>query len=303
MIATASAMASGTAAARCTASAGWSRALSSAACSVGLSTSLSIGLSISQLIGQSIGKRRSIWFWLLFAAALLVPSIASAQTLPQVNISLTNAEGPEQVVPTLKILGLLTVLAVAPAILISMTSFTRIVVVLSFVRQAIGTQNVPPMQVVLALSLLLTGVVMAPVGKKLNDHALNPYIEETIDEGELFERSKSVVSAFLIGQTREADLILFYELSHTERPADASEVSLVLLVPAFMISELRSGFEMGFLLFLPFVLIDLVVASILTAMGMVMLPPTMVSTPMKVLLFVVVDGWALITRSLVSSFG
>jgi len=240
-------------------------------------------------------------FIVALAAWLLFPALVEAQ--PAMTVTLTDPEGPDQVVPTIKVLGALTVMAVAPGILISMTSFTRIVVVLSFVRQGLGTQNVPPMQVILALSLLLSCVVMAPVANEIDETALTPYMDQEIDEDALWERSSAVMRRFLLSQTREADLISFYELSRTDLPQTEEEVSLVLLVPAFMISELRTGFEMGFLIFLPFVLIDLVVASILTAMGMVMLPPTMVSTPMKILLFVVVDGWALLTSSLVASFG
>jgi len=239
------------------------------------------------------------------AASAIGPEVASAQTIPQVSVTVGGgtASGPEQVVPALKILLLLTVLSLAPAILISMTSFTRIVIVLSFVRQAVGTQNVPPMQVVIALSLLLTAVVMAPVAKRLDTEALQPYTAHRMDEGQAFEAARLIVSDFLLKQTREEDLQLFYEISHTESPRDTADIAIHLLVPAFMISELRTGFEMGFLVFLPFVLIDLIVASILTSMGMVMLPPTMLSTPLKLLLFVVVDGWALLTRSLVASFG
>lgn len=248
--------------------------------------------------------RRS-WRWLLALAPivwLFVPELAQAQ--PSIDVSVNaGSEDPEQLVGSLKVLGLLTILSIAPGILISMTSFTRIVVVLSFVRQAMGTQNVPPMQVVLALALVLTGVVMAPVAQRIDTEALQPYIEEEIDEEALYDRGSGVIREFLVSQTRESDLAAFYDMSHEEPPESVEDVSLVLLVPAFMISELRTGFEMGFLLFLPFVLIDLVVASILTAMGMVMLPPTMVSTPMKLLLFVVVDGWALLTQSLVASFG
>ncbi len=238
---------------------------------------------------------------------LLVPAWLFAQpispTPPQIAIRFAQEGGPQQVVPALKILAALTVLSLAPAILISVTSFTRIVVVLTFVRQALGTQNAPPMQVVLALSLLLTGVVMAPVGARIDREALSPYLEERIAEGEALDRTADIVRRFLLAQTRERDVLLFYELTGSERPGRPEEVSLHLLIPAFLISELRVGFEMGFLLFLPFVLVDLVVASILTAMGMVMLPPTMVSTPLKLLLFVAVDGWALLTRSLVASFG
>jgi flagellar biosynthetic protein FliP len=223
--------------------------------------------------------------------------------MPQVTISLGDMNSVEQVAPALKILFLLTVLSLAPAILISMTSFTRIVIVMSFVRQALGAQNVPPTQVVMALSLLLTGVVMAPIAQRMNVEVLDPYQHKQMNEQQAFKRASEVISTFLIPQTRQSDLVLFYELSKTAAPKDASDVSLHLLVPAFMISELRTGFEMGFLIFLPFVLIDLIVASILTAMGMVMLPPTMLAMPLKLLLFVLVDGWALLTRSLVASFG
>lgn len=223
--------------------------------------------------------------------------------MPQLTLSLADMQGPEQVVPALKILLMFTILSIAPAILISMTAFTRIVIVLSFLRQALGSQNVPPIQVIMALSLLLTGVVMAPVAQRVDAEALEPYIQKELNEKQAFERAAQVARDFLLPQTREGDLRLFYELNRTPLPKTQPEVGLHLLVPAFMISELRTGFEMGFLIFLPFVLIDLIVASILTAMGMVMLPPTMLATPLKLLLFVVVDGWSLMTRSLVASFG
>ncbi|HET6335777.1 MAG TPA: flagellar type III secretion system pore protein FliP [Polyangiales bacterium] len=223
--------------------------------------------------------------------------------MPQLTLNLAEVQGPEQVVPALKILLMFTILSIAPAILISMTSFTRIVIVLSFLRQALGSQNVPPMQVIMALSLLLTGVVMTPVAQRLDVEAFEPYQQKELNEKQAFERAATVARDFLVPQTREADLRLFYELNHTALPKTQGEVGLHLLVPAFMISELRTAFEMGFLIFLPFVLIDLIVASILTAMGMVMLPPTMLATPLKLLLFVVVDGWSLLSRSLVASFG
>jgi flagellar biosynthetic protein FliP len=184
-----------------------------------------------------------------------------------------------------------------------MTSFTRIVIVLSFLRQAIGAQNVPPMQVVMALSFLLTCVVMTPVAQKIDAQAFEPYSQKEINEKQAFDKATLVLRDFLVPQTREADLRLFYDLTHAEHPKTQHDVALHLLVPAFMISELRTAFEMGFLIFLPFVLIDLIVASLLTAMGMVMLPPTMLATPLKLLLFVVVDGWGLLARALVASFG
>jgi flagellar biosynthesis protein FliP len=224
-------------------------------------------------------------------------------TVPQLTLNFAQAQGPEQIVPALKILLLLTVLSIAPAILISMTSFTRIVIVLSFLRQAIGAQSVPPTQVVMALSFLLTCVVMTPVAKKIDSRAFEPYTQKQLTEQQAFQETMLVMRDFLVPQTREADLRLFYEITHSPLPKTEHDVEMYLLVPAFMISELRTAFEMGFLIFLPFVLIDLIVASILTAMGMVMLPPTMLATPLKLLLFVVVDGWSLLARSLVASFG
>jgi flagellar biosynthetic protein FliP len=233
----------------------------------------------------------------------VAPAVDDVPTIPEVSLHIGSARGPKQVVPALKILLLFTVLSLAPAILVTMTSFTRTVVVLSFVRQALGTQNAPPTQVVVSLALLLTFVVMAPVAARVDERALSPYLAEQIDEATAFERARLVLSDFMLAQTREEDLRLFYDVTHTPAPASRAEVALHLLVPAFVVSELRTGFEMGFLLFLPFVLIDMIVASILTSMGMVMLPPTMLSTPLKLLLFVAVDGWALLVRSIVASFG
>lgn len=237
---------------------------------------------------------------MLGVSGWLLPPLVWAE--PQLTLDLGTTEGPEQIVPALKVLLALTVLTLAPAILISMTAFTRIVIVLSFVRQALGTQNVPPLHVVMSLALLLTAVVMAPVARELDASVLSPYTEKTIDDGQALQLAANVVRRFLVPNTREGDLLLFYEMTETARPQTSADVAMHLLVPAFMISELRTGFEMGFLVFLPFVLIDMVVASILTSMGMVMLPPTMMSIPLKLLLFVSVDGWQLLTRSLVASF-
>lgn len=229
-------------------------------------------------------------------------SVGVAESQAQVTLKLGEGSGPEQIVPTLKVMFALTVLSLAPAILISMTSFTRIVIVLSFVRQALGTQNVPPMQVLMSLALLLTGVVMAPVAREVDRDVLAPYTAHEIGDDEALTRAGAIARKFLLPHTREADLGLFYDVTDTTKPDTVDDVELHLLVPAFMISELRTGFEMGFLVFLPFVLIDMVVASLLTAMGMVMLPPTMMSIPLKLLLFVTVDGWRLLTHSLVGSF-
>lgn len=253
---------------------------------------------------------------LLSATALALPSapayaqadptvtpIAPASDGPSITVSMPGAGDHAGHSAAVRILILLTVLAVAPGLLISVTSFTRIVVVLSFVRQAIGSQGAPPTQVLLALSLLLTGVVMAPVFGRVNDRALTPYMNESMSGDEAVAITSGEIRTFLLRQTREDDLLLFYDVSHTAHPSVVDDVSLHLLVPAFMISELRTAFEMGFLVFLPFVLVDLLAGAILSAMGMVMMPPTMISTPLKLLLFVAVDGWALLVRSLVASFG
>ena len=250
---------------------------------------------------------------LVLSAAMVAPSAAFAQddaaigedaaSGPTVTIALPGHGDRAGTSAAIRMLLLLTVLSIAPGILISMTSFTRIVIVLTFARQAVGTQSAPPTQVLLALALLLTGVVMTPVLSRVHDEALDPYVEDEIGEEEAMTRAGDAMRGFLLAQTRESDVLLFHELAGVEPPAHADEVALRLLVPAFMISELRTAFEMGFLLYLPFVLVDLLCASILTAMGMVMMPPTMISTPLKILLFVMVDGWALLVRSLVASFG
>lgn len=255
-----------------------------------MSRALRIGLAASALLG------------LLWA---LCPTLAAAQEASGPSITLSMRAGGDHAgtSATIRMLLLLTILSVAPGILISMTSFTRIVIVLTFARQAVGTQSAPPTQVLLALALLLTGVVMTPVLTRIHDDALQPYLEERLDEAQAGEVARLAISEFLLGQVRESDVVLFYELSHEERPAAADQIPLRLLVPAFMLSELRTAFEMGFLLYLPFVLIDLLAASVLTSMGMMMMPPTMISTPLKLLLFVLVDGWALLVRSLALSFG
>jgi flagellar biosynthetic protein FliP len=228
---------------------------------------------------------------------ILAPALVEAQEVaasgPSITLSMPDGSDRAATSASIRMLLLLTVLSIAPGILISMTSFTRIVIVLTFARQAVGTQSSPPTQVLLALALLLTGVVMTPVLSRIHDEALTPYLEV----------ARLTISEFLVGQVRESDVLLFYELAHEDRPATADQIPLRLLVPAFMLSELRTSFEMGFLLYLPFVLIDLLVASVLTSMGMMMMPPTMISTPLKLLLFVLVDGWALLVRSLALSFG
>jgi flagellar biosynthesis protein FliP len=247
--------------------------------------------------------------FLPFAIAVLLmvlhaaPALAQSVPLPRLEVDFSQAATqPAQIATALKMLGLMTILSLAPAIVICMTSFTRIVIVLSFVRQAIGFQNAPPNQVLVSLALFLTFFVMAPVARDIESQALTPLMSNEISDHEALERAVGPLRDFMLRQTREDDLRLFYEISESERPDRPEDVSLHVLVPAFMISELRTAFMMGFMIFLPFLVIDMAVASILMSMGMVMLPPAMISLPLKVMLFVLVDGWGLVIGSLAQSF-
>ncbi|MCC6237082.1 MAG: flagellar type III secretion system pore protein FliP [Dehalococcoidia bacterium] len=214
---------------------------------------------------------------------------------------------PEGVAPVngttgVQLLVLLTVLSVAPAMLIMVTSFTRTILVLSLVRNAIGVPQLPPNQVLLGLAFLLTVFVMAPVWKVVNTEALQPYLAGQIPQAEAIKRAEGPVRKFMLAQTRESDLTLFVNLSREARPNTVDDVPTYVVIPAFLVSELKTAFLMGFIIFVPFLVIDLVVSSALLAMGMMMLPPVVVSLPFKILLFVLVDGWGLIIGSLVSSF-
>jgi len=209
---------------------------------------------------------------------------------------------PTELVNVLKIVLLLTVLTLAPAILVMMTSFTRIVIVLSFLRQSLGAQQMPPNQVIVGLSLFLSMFVMAPTWTKIQNDALNPYLEERIDQRTAFAKAEAPLREFMFGQIREKDLELFLSMSKMPKPESRADVPTYVLIPSFIVSELNTAFQMGFMLYLPFLVIDMVVSSILMAMGMMMLPPMTISLPFKLLLFVLVDGWGLVIGSLVKSF-
>lgn len=202
----------------------------------------------------------------------------------------------------IKILILLTILSIAPAIILMTTSFTRIIVVLSFVRQSIGTQTMPPNQVIIGLALFLTMFSMNPVFEKINANVIKPYMEKKIDEIQAIDKAIIPIKNFMIKETRKSDLALFYSLTDLDMPYDKKEIPLHLIIPAFMISELKTAFQIGFLIYIPFLIIDMVISSILMAMGMMMLPPTIVSFPFKLILFVIIDGWSLIVDSLMKSF-
>ncbi|MFO7765993.1 MAG: flagellar type III secretion system pore protein FliP [Pelovirga sp.] len=235
--------------------------------------------------------------------AVLLPLAAQAQGLPTITLGIGEADEPAQVSTALQILILLTILSVAPAILLMTTAFTRIVIVLSFVRQAIGTQQAPSNQIVVGLALFLTFFIMAPVFNQINDEALQPYLNEEITQEEALPLALEPMRRFMFSQVGEQDLQLLVDISQSPQPETMEDIGLLTLIPAFMLSELKRAFQMGFLLFVPFLMIDMVVASILMAMGMMMLPPIIVSLPFKILLFVLVDGWSLVIGSLVQSFG
>lgn len=212
------------------------------------------------------------------------------------------SDDPANLTSTVQLLLLLTVLSLAPAILILMTSFTRIVIVLSFVRNGLATQQMPPNQVIIGLALFLTFFVMAPTFAELNDTALQPLFEGDLTQEEAFDEAVVPMKEFMAQHTRERDLALFMGYAGQERPETLEDIPLTSLVPAFVISELKTAFQIGFMIFVPFLVIDMVVASVLMSMGMMMLPPVMIALPFKVLLFVLVDGWHLVVRSLLYTF-
>jgi flagellar biosynthesis protein FliP len=237
--------------------------------------------------------------------ALCCSSFASGGELqlPSLRIGIEKGEGPGDTSLLLQIILLLTVLTLAPSILVLMTSFTRLAVVLAFLRHALGTQQTPSNQMIAGLALFLTFFIMAPVWQDINDKALQPYLREEIPQDVAFKNAVEPVRRFMLKQTREKDLALFVSMSKMERPKNANDVPLPVLIPAFVISELKTAFFIGFVLYVPFLVIDMVVASVLLSMGMMMLPPILISLPFKLMLFVLVDGWNLVVGSMVKSFG
>ena len=230
------------------------------------------------------------------------PAPADSTTATSLTLSVANMQGPQGFDSALRIVLIMTVISLAPALLVCLTSFTRVMIVLGFLRQAMGTNQAPANQVLIGLSLFLTLVIMSPVLTKINDDAVQPLLAGTIDEKTAFAEAQAPLKEFMLGQTREKDLALFLELTKTDAPETPEELSMLVVVPSFVISELRTAFQMGFVLFIPFLIIDMVVASVLMSMGMMMLPPVLISLPFKILLFVLVDGWWLMVRSLVMAF-
>ena len=239
---------------------------------------------------------------LVLGIALPAPRAAADVKFPTVSLDLKETDQPSDMVPAIKIVALVTILSVAPAILLMTTSFTRILIVLSFVRQALGTQSMPPNQVLVGLALFLTLFTMSPVIDTVRDKAFNPYVEKKISQDQALDELSKPMKKFMLAQTRETDLEMFYGIAKQARPSKTAEVSMTTLMPAFMVSELKTAFQIGFLIYIPFLVIDMVISSVLMAMGMMMLPPTVVSLPFKLILFVLVDGWALIVENIVKSF-
>jgi len=248
-------------------------------------------------------SKTKLLFMVSLAVLLSAVSAKAQVTLPTVNLGFKSTDNPNEVVSAVKLILMLTVLTLAPAILIMMTGFTRIIIVFSFLRQALGVNQMPPNQLLVGLALFLTFFIMAPAFTEMNKNGLQPYLAGTISQDEAITQSMAPLRKFMFSQTRDTDLALFLKLAKVERPKTRADVPSLVLIPSFIVSELKTSFQIGFIIFLPFLVIDIVASSVLMAMGMMMLPPVVVSLPFKVMLFVLVDGWGLLIGSMVKSFG
>lgn len=252
---------------------------------------------------------RVFWQFLVVAIALLaIPNTVMAAPavplIPTVDLQIGGGNGtPQETSSAIQLLLILTVLSVAPAILLLMTCFTRIVIVLSFVRTALATQSMPPNQVLIGLAMFMTFFIMAPTLAQVNETAVQPFLQGELTQQQAFDAAVIPFKEFMAKQTREKDLVLFLEYTQSERPTSIQDIPLTALVPAYAISELKTAFQIGFMIFIPFLIIDMIISSILMGMGMMMLPPVMISLPFKILLFIMVDGWYLVVKSLLTSFG
>jgi len=254
-------------------------------------------------IGGKMKIRRNTFLLALLLLPILTVIAHAQNVIPNVSVSVGQSKNPGDLVPTLQILLLMTVLSLAPSILVMMTSFTRIMIVFHFLRQSLATQNVPSNQILVGLAIFMTFFIMRPVIDQINDTALQPYLKKEISQSKALENAAKPIRAFMLKQTKEDDILLFVDMRKDRpRPKTVDDIPLTTLIPAFIVSELKLAFEIGFLLYLPMLLIDLVVGSVLLSMGMMMLPPVMISLPFKLLLFVLVDGWRLVVESLVKGF-
>ncbi len=238
----------------------------------------------------------------IFTSLLLTSSLFAADAAPMINLSIAAVDEPAQFVKTINIAIILMLFVLAPTLLLMATSFTRLIIVFSLLRQAMGLQQSPPNQIIISLSLILTFFIMQPYGQKAWNEGIKPYMDEKITYEVAFEKGTEPFKDFMIKNTRESDLALFYRIKNEENPKNIEDVQLTLLMPAFVISELRTAFEIGFLVFLPFLVIDIIVASILMSLGMMMLPPVMISLPIKLIFFIIIDGWFVIIGNLAQSF-
>lgn len=249
---------------------------------------------------------RRVIFGILFISILGIcfgsATTYAAPVAPKIDIGIGGTSNPKDVSASLQILFILTILSLAPAILMMVTSFTRIIIVLSFTRSAIGAQQIPPNSVLIGLALFLTFFTMSPALKEINDNAFQPYVKEQISFQTALDRANAPIREFMFSQVREKDIALFVDLAKMKQPKSEADVPDSVLVPAFLTSELKTAFSIGFLIYVPFLIIDIVVSVTLMSMGMMMLPPMLISLPFKILLFVLVDGWHLIVQSLTMSF-
>ncbi len=245
----------------------------------------------------------SLFAKMMLHGGVILNAAEKSSALPPISLNMAGASSPEQTAVVLKVIALMTILSLAPSLLIMTTSFVRIVIVLSFLRQALGTQVLPPNQLIVGLSMFLTVFVMAPSWKVLHEEALSPYLDSKISQEQALTVVDTTVRKFMFKQTRDKDLSLFVKLANLDKAKTRADVPTYLLIPAFMISELKTAFLIGFMIYIPFLVLDMVVASVLMAMGMMMVPPVVISLPFKLILFVLVDGWQLIVGSLVKSFG
>ncbi|MBN8554890.1 MAG: flagellar type III secretion system pore protein FliP [Deltaproteobacteria bacterium] len=249
-----------------------------------------------------VSKKVLSSFGLAAFGFLFLASSVFADGIPSVNLSVGGTAGPKEISTTLQVLFMITILSLAPAIIVTMTSFTRFVIVFSLLRQAIGVHQVPPNQVLIGLAFFMSFIVMGPTLKRMNEDALQPYQRNELSQKEALEAAGKPLREFMLAHTREKDLALFVSLSNKEKPKTMDEVSMANIIPSFIISELKTAFQIGFMIYVPFLVIDIVIASVLLAMGMLVLPPVIISLPFKLMLFVLVDGWNLIVGSLIKSF-
>ncbi|MCT4633753.1 MAG: flagellar type III secretion system pore protein FliP [Firmicutes bacterium] len=257
------------------------------------------------MIRSSKYKKSKILIFVMVFCVVLLSSGTFASALPNIGFEVTANDDPQAVVSSIQIVILLSILTLAPSILIMMTCFTRFIIVFSFLRKALSLQTTPPNQVIIGLALFMTFFVMAPVFSEVNENAVQPYISQEISQEEAFDQAVAPVKSFMLRQVRSKDLALFINLSGDEvditTDEDYEKIGMTSVIPAFMLSEIKRGFEIGFMLFIPFIVIDMVVASTLMALGMMMLPPVMISLPFKILIFILVDGWNLIVQTLITS--